>query len=83
MDIELVTVTNIAYIIYLALIALIKKHILHGEYIDYISTMVEYMEIKDYVILYVVLLIMALLISGKFARSLFRKTALGTFREEE
>lgn len=83
MDIELFTVTNIAYIIFLGIVALIREHIVHGNYINYISAMIEYMEIKDYIILYVVLVIMSLLISGKFARSLFKKTALGTFREED
>ena len=34
-------------------------------------------------VLYIVLIVMALLISGKFARSLFKKTALGSFREED
>lgn len=41
------------------------------------------MTVRDYVILYAILMFMAYLISGKFARSLFRKTAMGTFREEE
>lgn len=83
MDIELFTVTNIAYIIFLGIVALVREHVVHGKYINYISTMIEYMEIKDYIILYVVLVIMSLLISGKFTRSLFKKTALGTFREED
>lgn len=82
MDIELVAVTNIAYLIFLGLVALVKEHVVHGKYINYLDTMIEYMHYSDYVVLYVVLIIMALLISGKFARSLFKKTALGTFREE-
>ena len=39
------------------------------------------MEVVDYVVLYVIILIMAYLISGKFAGHLFRKTAMTTFRE--
>lgn len=83
MDIELVAVTNIAYLIFLGLVALVKEHVVHGKYINYMDAMIEYMHFNDYVVLYVVLIIMALLISGKFARSLFKKTALGTFREED
>lgn len=83
MDIELVTVTNIAYLIFLGLVVIVKEHVVHGRYINYIDTMIEYMNVSDYVVLYIVLIIMALLISGKFARSLFKKTALGSFREED
>lgn len=83
MDIELITVTNIAYLIFLGFVALVKEHVVHGKYINYMDTMIEYMHFSDYVVLYFVLIIMALLISGKFARSLFKKTALGTFREED
>ena len=36
----------------------------------------------DYVLLYVVAAAMAYLISGKFIRSIFRKSAMGSFREE-
>ena len=83
MDIEMVTVTNIAYLIFLGLVVMVKEHVVHGRYVNYIDTMIEYMNISDYVVLYIVLIVMALLISGKFARSLFKKTALGSFREED
>ena len=54
-----------------------------GIDVEYIRNLIEYMTVRDYVILYAILMFMAYLISGKFAKSLFRKTAMGTFREEE
>ena len=45
--------------------------------------MVAYIGAVDYVILYAVMIVMAYLISGKFARNLFKKTAMGAYREEE
>ena len=41
------------------------------------------MRLSDYVILYAVLIIMGYLISGKFSRNLFKKTAMGSYREED
>ena len=83
MDIELITVATIAYAIFLAFAALVKGHVINAEFMDYILNLVEYMQIHDYVLLYVIIVFMSFLISGKFARGLFKKTALGTFREED
>ena len=62
-----------------------KRDMLLGrnmELMEYLKTLMEYMSAWDYVILHVVLLAMSYLISGKFARKLFKKTAMGSYREE-
>ena len=74
LDVEMFTVINIAYMIFLAVVVLVNMGI---------RTLVEYLQVTDYVILYAILIVMGYLISGKFARSLFKKTAMGSFREEE
>jgi ABC-type lipoprotein export system ATPase subunit len=79
-DIELFIMVNIAFLIFLAIVVLTNMGIIG---VEYIKTLIEYMAIKDYVILYIILVLMALLISGKYSRNLFKKTAMGTFREEE
>ncbi|MDO4546388.1 MAG: hypothetical protein Q4C25_09540, partial [Bacillota bacterium] len=79
LDIELFVVINIAYGIFLAVVALVQYGVID---VEYITTLVEYMKVTDYVILYAVLVLMSYLISGKFARSLFKKTAMGSYREE-
>lgn len=80
LDVEMLLIVNIAYAIFLVCVALINKGIIN---VEYVAKLVEYMTAFDYAVLYMVLVIMAYLISGKFARSLFKKTAMGTYREEE
>ena len=80
LDVEMLAVINIAYGIFLAVVVLVNTGVIH---VEYIRTLVEYLHVSDYVILYAILILMGYLISGKFARSLFKKTAMGSFREEE
>ncbi len=80
LDVEMFTVINIAYAVFLAVVALVNTGIIN---VEYIRTLVEYLHVTDYLILYAILIIMGYFISGKFARSLFKKTAMGSFREEE
>lgn len=74
----MILIVNIAYAIFLGFIALVKTGFVQ---VEYIIELIQYMNIVDYVVLYVVILLMSYLISGKFARRLFRKTAMNTFRE--
>lgn len=78
MDVEMLLVVNIAYAVFLATVALVK---MGGVRLDYIIDLIHYMGAADYVILYVIIVIMAYMISGKFAKHLFKKTAMNTFRE--
>jgi len=80
LDVEMLLTVDIAYAIFLACVALVKTGIIRSEYI---LNLIQYMDILDYIVLYAVILLMSYLISGKFARSLFKKTAMGTYREEE
>lgn len=79
LDIEMFTVVNIAFAVFLAVVMLAHYHIIN---VEYIWSLAEYMRPVDYVLLYVVAAAMAYLISGKFIRSIFRKSAMGSFREE-
>ena len=63
-----------------SVVVLVNMGMIH---VEYVRTLVEYLQVTDYVILYAILIVMGYLISGKFARSLFKKTAMGSFREEE
>lgn len=80
LDVEMLLVVNIAYVIFLGIVISVNMGLIN---VEYISRLVEYMRSFDYVILYIVMIIMAYLISGKFARRLFKKTAMGTYREED
>ena len=78
LDVEMILIVNMAYLIFLGFIVLVKSG---GARVSYIINLIQYMNITDYIVLYVVLMIMAYLISGKFSKHLFRKTAMNTFRE--
>ncbi len=79
MRVELVLDCMIAYalfvlFIYLNRIEIVKSAIL----MDHLA----YLTMRDYIILAIILLVMAVLISGRFMRSIFKSSAMGTYREE-
>ena len=78
MDIELFVIVNIAFGLFLGFIVLVNQGLVP---VDYIAKLTQYMQAGDYVVLYVVLAAMSYLISGKFVRKMFKKTAIGSFRE--
>ena len=80
LDVEMLMTVNIAYLIFIGCALMVHYGVID---VEYIRNLIEYLTARDYVILYAILMLMAYLISGKFARSLFKKTAMGTFREEE
>ena len=79
MKVELVLVSAISYALFMALVNLINRGIINSQrlagYLDYLTT-------RDFVIIAVILLAMAVLISDRFMSSIFRSSAMGTFREE-
>ncbi len=76
---ELMLVCMIAYALFLAFIYLNKAGIVSiADLTDYIN----YLTLRDYIVLAGILLIMAVLISGRFMRTIFRSSAMGTYREE-
>ncbi len=80
LDVEMLLIVNIAYLIFQAFVAVVRSGVVD---ITYMMELTEYMSGFDYLVLYIVMMVMAYLISGKFARSLFKKTAMGTYREED
>jgi ABC-type antimicrobial peptide transport system permease subunit len=79
MRVELMLVCAIAYAIFLLLIQLNRAGIINSEKLeDYLN----YLTPRDFAVLAVILLLMAVLISGRFMRKLFRSSAMGAYREE-
>lgn len=79
LTIELLFDINIAYFVFLCLVVLSKSGIIAS---DYISDMVTYFALKDYIIVYIVLTVMSLLISNRYAHKLFKSSVMNTYREE-
>ena len=77
--IELLTVSNLAFFSFMIFIYLNSIHIIN---LEFINTILTYLNFKDYVILYIVLILMSYLISQKFSKKLFKKSAISTIKEE-
>ena len=80
MDVELITIMLLAYAVFIAAALLTGMGYIS---VKFVNDLIKYMSYENYAILLAVLLAMSYLISGKFSRSLFKKSSLGTFREEE
>lgn len=79
MRVELILDCLIAYALFVLFIYLNQTGII---YYDKLLDYTTYLTLRDYIILAVILLVMAVLISGRFMRSIFKRSAMGTFREE-
>ncbi len=77
--VELIIMMTIAYMIDIIFVLLVKKGIIN---IRTISKHLMFLTVYDYVILAVLLLVMSLLLSSRYSRKIFNKSAMKTFREE-
>lgn len=78
-DIELLLNSTIAYIFYLLLIFLVSKNII---YIKSIKDIIGYLKLNDYLLMYIILIILSYLISTRFSSKIFKKSAMKSYREE-
>ena len=76
---ELFTVSNIAYFSFIILIYLNYLNVFN---IKFINTIILYLKLRDYIVLYLILILMSYVISEKFAKKLFKKSAITTMGEE-
>ena len=79
LDIELFINSTISYGIVMLFIYLAKSNIIKSEYLTGLCGLLS---IREFILMYVVLTIMARLISIRFARKLFKNSAMNTYREE-
>ena len=79
LDIELFINSTLAYIGILALIFLVKINVIDFEYVSKLS---EYLNIREYIVMYVILAAMSILISRRFSKKIFKKSAISTYNEE-
>ena len=79
LDIELFTNASISYIFYMLLMLLVKYRVLN---IEYIYDMLEYLKFRDYLLVYIILVVMSYFISTRYASKIFKKSAMKSVREE-
>lgn len=79
LSIELVADVNLAYLIFMILILLNTLNVIK---VEYIQNLISYFSLKDYLLIYVILVFMSLLISTRYAHKLFKDSVMSTYREE-
>lgn len=79
LDIELFINSTLSYIVLLFFIYAIKINIIN---LEYISKITEFLGAKEYILMYVILIVISGLISRKFAKKLFKNTTINTYNEE-
>jgi len=77
--IELLTISNLAYFIFIGFAEYNKVHPLNLELINTVNTYFKY---NDYLILYLIITFMSFLISMRYARKLFKNSVMSSYREE-
>lgn len=77
--IELLTISNISYLGTLLLVYLNYKNVINLGFLDVI---IKYLKLRDYILLYLILIIMSYVVSLKFAKKLFKNSAITTLNEE-
>jgi len=79
LDIELFVNSSLAYITMMALIYMVKINVINFEYV---AKLTNYLNLREYALMYVILVVMSQLISRRFSKKLFKNTAINTYNEE-
>ena len=72
---------NIALIAYFSFLIIIYLNYCSVFSIGFISTIIKYLKLADYLLLFLILIMMSLLISIKFSKKLFKRSAVSTILE--
>ena len=63
----------------MAMLGLVKAGVLNSAYLQ---NLIGFLSIGDLVILYAVLCLMSILLAMRYAKQLFKKTAMNAYKEE-
>ena len=77
--IELFIIANLAFAAFVIIAQLNRINILNIDFIDTVNT---YFHLNDYILMYIILIVMSLLISEKYAAKLFKTSVMAAYREE-
>ena len=79
LDIELFINSTLSYAVLMLFIYLVKSDVIGLNYISKIS---NFLSAREYILMYLILIVISRLISMKFAKKLFKNTAINTYNEE-
>lgn len=75
---ELTTLAILTYSIFLIFIYLVKKNIIN---VEYFQTMTKYIGISEYIIVFLILIILSVLMSLRYGRKIFQNSIIKTYGE--
>lgn len=81
LNIELFIDANVAYIAFLGIVKMSSLGLISKEVFD-LENLISFFKLSDYIIVYFILVAMSLLISNRYAKKLFKSSAMNTYREE-
>ena len=76
---ELLNITNLVYAVFLVVSLLVKSDVIVS---NYLSGILFYINLKEYIILYLVLNMMSYLISSRYSRKIFKSSVITTYNME-
>ena len=76
--IELITLATTAYLAFLGLMYLISKKIINWEKIEVI---LPYLKVSDYILVFVILIILSVLIAYRYGRKIFKDSVIKNYGE--
>lgn len=80
LSIELLTFANISYLIFIITLLLVKFNVIKYKLFN---TLIDYIGLFELLFIYLVIIIMSYMISLKFSKAIFKKTAQSAFKEED
>ena len=78
-SIELYTVYHLTFIIIVLLSYLVKNKVLS---ISFINVIAQNLSVNEFIVIYLILLVMSILLSSTYSRKLFKASAMKSYREE-
>lgn len=75
---ELITLASITYLIFLIFIYLVSHNIIKFEYFNNLS---NYVTFREYLIVYLILILLSILMSKRYGRKIFKNSIIKTYGE--
>ncbi len=79
LNIEMLTISNLTFIIFISLVTLIKLNIIKISFLNNIST---FLTVKNFIVIYLIITLMSYLTSARYRRKLFKNTLINAYKEE-
>ncbi len=77
---ELITFATIVYLVFMLVMYLVDKNVIK---ISYFKSMLLYLNLYEYIIIYVIVILLSVLIANRYGRKIFKNSVIKTYGGEE